>query len=194
MKTFLEMVSTGVDALTIWFRKDLCPGPSKFHHTMSDITFTHIRDGHAAMVDISGKDVIGRYAVATGRIKLRKGTIAAIVAGSFEKGNVLATARVAAITAIKETSRIIPMCHQIQIAGIDVDFEFVGGSDDGSVISAVVKVKSLGRTGVEMEALCGVSVALLTIWDMVKSAEKDEIGNYPDTAISGIRVLEKVKY
>ena len=179
---------------------------------MGEITFTHIRDDHAAMVDISGKDVILRRAVATGRIKLRRETIAAISAGSVEKGNVLATARIAAITAIKETSRIIPMCHQIPITGIDVDFEVVGGtgdagdvvdtgdtdaadsSDGANVISAVVTVASVGRTGVEMEALCGVSVALLTIWDMVKSAEKDESGNYPDTAISGIRVLEKVKY
>ncbi len=175
------------------------PESSKFHHIMGEITFTHIRDDHAAMVDISEKDVIRRRAVATGRIKLRRETIAAIQAGSVEKGNVLATARVAAITAIKETSRIIPMCHQIPITGIDVDFEVVGGGDtDGqevtNAITAVVTVSSVGRTGVEMEALCGVSVALLTIWDMVKSAEKDESGNYPDTEISRIRVLEKVKY
>ncbi|MCK4812102.1 MAG: hypothetical protein KAS74_07495, partial [Methanosarcinales archaeon] len=87
----------------------------------------------------------------------------------------------------------------IPITGIDVDFEVVGGGDAGgqevtNAITAVVTVSSVGRTGVEMEALCGVSVALLTIWDMVKSAEKDESGNYPDTEISGIRVLEKVKY
>ncbi|RZN33454.1 MAG: cyclic pyranopterin monophosphate synthase MoaC [Methanosarcinales archaeon] len=168
---------------------------------MSEITFTHIRDDHAAMVDISEKDVVCRRAVATGRIWLRRGTVAAIQAGSVEKGNVLATARVAAITAIKETSRIIPMCHQIPITGIDVDFEVVGGGGgdaDGqevtNAITAIVVVSSVGRTGVEMEALCGVSVALLTIWDMVKSAEKDESGNYPDTGISSIRVLEKVKY
>ncbi|MEA1909254.1 MAG: cyclic pyranopterin monophosphate synthase MoaC [Euryarchaeota archaeon] len=166
---------------------------------MGEITFTHIRDDHAAMVDISEKDVVRRRAVATGRIKLRRETIAAIQAGSVEKGNVLATARIAAITAIKETSRIIPMCHQIPITGIDVDFEVMGGGDTGgqevtNAINAVVKVSSVGRTGVEMEALCGVSVALLTVWDMVKSAEKDESGNYPDTEISRIRVLEKVKY
>ncbi|MEA1906272.1 MAG: cyclic pyranopterin monophosphate synthase MoaC [Euryarchaeota archaeon] len=167
---------------------------------MGEITFTHIRDDHAAMVDISEKDVVRRRAVATGRIKLRRETIAAIQAGSVEKGNVLATARIAAITAIKETSRIIPMCHQIPITGIDVDFEVVGGAGDAdgevgtNAITAIVTVSSVGRTGVEMEALCGVSVALLTIWDMVKSAEKDESGNYPDTEISRINVLEKVKY
>ena len=175
------------------------PESSEFHHIMGEITFTHIRDDHAAMVDISEKDVVRRRAVATGRIRLRRETIAAIQAGSVEKGNVLATARIAAITAIKETSRIIPMCHQIPITGIDVDFEVVGGGDANgqeftNAINAMVTVSSVGRTGVEMEALCGVSVALLTIWDMVKSAEKDESGNYPDTEISRIRVLEKVKY
>ena len=181
--------------------ESLMPESSKFHHIMGEITFTHIRDDHAAMVDISEKDVIRRRAVATGRIKLRRETIAAIQAGSVEKGNVLATARVAAITAIKETSRIIPMCHQIPITGIDVDFEVVGGGGgdaDGqdviNTITAMITVSSVGRTGVEMEALCGVSVALLTIWDMVKSAEKDASGNYPDTESSRIRVLEKVKY
>lgn len=158
---------------------------------MNNTTFTHIAGDHAAMVDISEKDVVRRRAVAVGRIVLSADTIAAIKAGSIEKGNVLATARIAAITAIKQTSSIIPMCHQIPITGIDVDFEMMEMDD---AIHAAVEVKSVSRTGVEMEALCGVSVALLTIWDMVKSAEKDEGGNYPDTAISGIRVVEKVKY
>ncbi len=194
---------------------------SKTPSTMSETTFTHIKDDRAAMVDISEKGVIGRRAVATGRIDLRRETIAAIQAGNVEKGNVLATARIAAIMAVKETPSTIPMCHQIPITGIDVNFEVVGdaGSVDGAnaadsaggadctgsvgcvdhadganAITAVVEVRSVGRTGVEMEALSGVSVALLTIWDMVKSAEKDESGNYPDTAISEIRVLEKVKY
>ena len=156
---------------------------------MNGTTFTHITDDRASMVDISEKDVIRRRATATGRIKLSEGTIAAINAGSVKKGNVLATARVAAILAVKETSSIIPMCHQIPVASIDVDFEMMDHA-----IQAVVEVKSVSRTGVEMEALCGVSVALLTIWDMVKSAEKDESGNYPATAISDIRVVEKVKY
>ena len=162
---------------------------------MSKTTFTHITDDRAAMVDISEKDVIGRRAVATGRIALSADTVAAIDAGSVEKGNVFATARVAAILAVKETPSIIPMCHQIPITSIDVDFEIMAGADGGAnAIAATVEVRSVGRTGVEMEALTGVSVALLTIWDMVKSAEKDESGNYPDTAISDIRVVEKVKY
>ncbi len=156
---------------------------------MSNPIFTHITDDRAAMVDISGKDAITRRAVATGRIALRRETIAAINRGSVEKGNVLATARIAAIMAVKETPSTIPMCHQIPITGIDVTFEV---ADDA--IHALVEVRSVGRTGVEMEALSGVSVALLTIWDMVKSAEKDDTGNYPDTAITDIRVVEKVKY
>jgi len=157
--------------------------------TMSNPIFTHVTDDRAAMVDISDKDAITRRAVATGRIVLRRETIAAINAGSVEKGNVLATARIAAIMAVKETPSTIPMCHQIPITGIDVNFKV---ADDA--IHALVEVKSVGRTGVEMEALSGVSVALLTIWDMVKSAEKDESGNYPHTAIMDIRVVEKVKY
>ncbi len=90
--------------------------------------------------------------------------------------------------AIKNTSSVIPMCHQITITSIDVRFEI--GID---TIRAEVEVGSVGKTGVEMEALYGVSVALLTIWDMVKSEEKDETGNYPFTGIKNIRVLEKTK-
>jgi len=101
---------------------------------------------------------------------------------------VLATARVAAVLAIKKTPEIIPMCHQIPITAIDVDFEI-----GEKLISAEVEVRTVGKTGVEMEALTGVSAALLTIWDMVKSAEKDENGNYPNTSIRNIRVLEKLK-
>ncbi len=119
---------------------------------------------------------------------LSEGTLKKISSGTVEKGNVLATARVAAVLAVKRTPDTIPMCHQIPITSIDVDFEI--GEE---TIEAVVEVRSVGKTGVEMEALAGVSAALLTIWDMVKSAEKDASGNYPHTAIRNIRVLEKVK-
>ncbi len=80
------------------------------------------------------------------------------------------------------------MCHQIPITGIDVQFDL--GMEN---VKVTVEVKSIGKTGVEMEALHGVSVALLTIWDMVKSVEKDETGNYPSTAIKNIQVIEKIK-
>ncbi|MGE5465508.1 MAG: cyclic pyranopterin monophosphate synthase MoaC [Syntrophothermus sp.] len=150
--------------------------------------FTHIESGRARMVDISGKTDVPRLARAAGEIILSGETIEKIKAGNVEKGNVLATARVAAVLAIKKTPEIIPMCHQIPITAIDVDFEL-----REELISAEVEVRTVGKTGVEMEALTGVSAALLTIWDMVKSAEKDERGNYPHTAIKNIRVLEKLK-
>ena len=150
--------------------------------------FTHIRGDKVQMVDISGKKEVVREAIAEGRIRLREATLSAIREGALVKGNVLATARVAAILAVKETPRIIPLCHPIPLSGIDVDF------DDGEgFIRATVRVRSRGPTGVEMEALTGVSIALLTIWDMVKSAEKDAAGQYPETGIDGIRVIEKRK-
>lgn len=140
------------------------------------------------MVDVSEKREVSRLARAAGDIILSEETVEKIRTGNVEKGNVFATARVAAILAIKKTPEIIPMCHQIPITAIDVDFEI-----DKGMISVEVKVRTVGKTGVEMEALTGVSVALLTIWDMVKSAEKDESGNYPNTSIQNIRVLEKIK-
>ena len=150
--------------------------------------FTHVKGDRVQMVDISGKDEVVREAVAGGRILLRETTLLAIREGTLVKGNVLATARVAAILAVKETPRIIPLCHPIPLSGIDVDF-----ADGDGFITATVRVRSRGPTGVEMEALTGVSVALLTIWDMVKSAEKDASGQYPETRIEGIRVLSKTK-
>jgi cyclic pyranopterin phosphate synthase len=150
--------------------------------------FTHMKGDKVQMVDISGKGEVAREAVAEGRIRLREATLRAIREGSLVKGNVLATARVAAILAVKETPRIIPLCHPIPLSGIEVDF-----ADWDGFILATVRVRSRGPTGVEMEALTGVSVALLTIWDMVKSAEKDAAGQYPETGIEGIRVIEKKK-
>jgi cyclic pyranopterin phosphate synthase len=150
--------------------------------------FTHIKGDRVQMVDISEKSETVREAVAEGRIRLREATLRAIREGTVVKGNVLATARIAAILAVKDTPRIIPLCHPIPLSGIDVDF-----ADGEGCIRATVRVRSRGPTGVEMEALAGVSVALLTIWDMVKSAEKDGAGQYPETGIEGIRVLSKKK-
>ena len=150
--------------------------------------FTHLDDDRARMVDVSAKGEVYRKAVAAGTITLRPDTLSAIRDGTVVKGNVLATARVAATLAIKDTPRLIPMCHAIPVHGIDITFDY---TETG--ITAKVTVISTGKTGVEMEALVGVSTALLTIWDMVKSAEKDEKGQYPVTGISDIRVLEKVK-
>lgn len=150
--------------------------------------FTHIQDDRAQMVDISAKGDVIREAKAAGKIYLRPETLAAIREGKVVKGNVLATARVAATLAVKNTPTIIPMCHPIPISSIEVDF-----TDGDGYIKAVVVVKMTGKTGVEMEALTGVSVALLTVWDMVKSAEKDKDGQYPVTRITDIRVVEKKK-
>jgi GTP cyclohydrolase subunit MoaC len=152
------------------------------------VEFTHISDGRAQMVDISAKKDVVREAVAKGRIYLRPATLAAIREGTVIKGNVLATARVAATIAVKDTPRIIPMCHTILLGAITVDF-----AEGDGYIEATVTTKSTGKTGVEMEALTGVSVALLTVWDMVKSAEKDEHGQYPVTRIENIHVVEKKK-
>ncbi len=150
--------------------------------------FTHLTEKGVKMVEISGKEESRRRAVAAGRIRLRRETIERIKAGAVEKGNVLTTAQIAATMAVKRTSELIPLCHPLQITGVDVSFDI--GEEE---IEAKVGVTCTGKTGVEMEAITGVSVALLTIWDMVKSVEKDESGQYPFTEITGIRVLEKTK-
>jgi len=152
------------------------------------MTFSHIEGDNARMVDISSKEEVSRRAKASGEIQLKSETIEAIKTKKIIKGSVLETARIASIMAIKNTSYVIPMCHHIPITGIDVQFDL--GHDN---IIVTIDVRTIGKTGVEMEALHGVSVALLTIWDMVKSAEKDYTGNYPFTAIKNIRVLEKIK-
>lgn len=150
--------------------------------------FTHIRNERAQMVDISAKGDVIREAVAAGKIFLKPDTLNAIRQGTVVKGNVLSTARVAATLSVKNTPSLIPMCHSIPVSAISVDF-FEGDA----FIEATVRVKSTGKTGVEMEALVGVSIALLTVWDMVKSAEKDADGQYPVTCIQDIRVMEKRK-
>lgn len=149
---------------------------------------THVDEKGVKMVEISSKRDVLRTAKAGGRIKLKPATIKLIREGGVKKGNVLTTAQIAAISAVKRTSELIPLCHNIPITKIDVDFNFYKNE-----IEAVVEVKSIGKTGVEMEALTGASTALLTIWDMVKAVEKDEKGQYPDTRINDIRVIEKVK-
>jgi cyclic pyranopterin phosphate synthase len=142
----------------------------------------------AGMVDITEKPAVFRRATASGTIRLRESTIKAIIAGNVKKGDVLTTARLAAILAVKDTPRLIPLCHPIPITGLDVFFDL-----EEERVRATVTVTSVGKTGVEMEALTGVSAALLNVWDMVKYLEKDETGNYPETEIEKIRVLQKRK-
>lgn len=141
-----------------------------------------------AMVDISDKVPVKRVAVAVGKIMLKESTIAAIKEKKTKKGEVLQVAEVAALLAVKNTPSLIPHCHHIPIESVEVKFLFADKS-----ISCNVTVSAQAKTGVEMEALVGASTALLTIWDMVKYLEKDESGQYPDTRISGIQVIRKVK-
>ncbi len=140
------------------------------------------------MVDITGKEAVPRVAEAAGRITLKKETIAAIRAGKVKKGDPLAAAEIACIQAVKRTPDLIPMCHNVPIGSVNASF--IVGEDH---VEARCRVSATYKTGVEMEALTGVSVALLTVWDMVKYMEKDEGGQYPSTRITDIRVVEKRK-
>ncbi|HJK49003.1 MAG TPA: cyclic pyranopterin monophosphate synthase MoaC [Methanocorpusculum sp.] len=152
-------------------------------------TFTHLNEKNEVhMVDVTPKPDVPREATASGRIYLRQETLKAIAEGTVVKGNVLATAQVAGTMAVKQTWALIPMCPPIPVGAVTVSF-----IQTSEYIEVSCRVKTFGKTGIEMEALTGASVALLTIWDMVKSAEKDENGQYPVTRIEGIHVVEKIK-
>jgi len=155
---------------------------------MEDKEFTHLSKKGVNMVEVSDKPITKRTAISRGKIYLNKETIELIEKEEIKKGNVLTTAQIAAISAVKSTHHLIPLCHSLKITGVDVSFKL--GKED---IEVEVSVTSLGKTGVEMEALTGVSVGLLTIWDMVKSVEKDDQGQYPTTRISDIVVIKKEK-
>ena len=142
-----------------------------------------------SMIDISHKEIVMREAKAIGKIILKKETIDLIKKNAIEKGDVITIAKIAAIQAIKNTSEIIPLCHPIPIEYISIEFNIKENE-----IEVLSLVRTNAKTGVEMEALTGVSVALLTIWDMVKKYEKDEKGQYPNTLIKEIRVIEKSKW
>jgi cyclic pyranopterin phosphate synthase len=140
------------------------------------------------MVDVSEKPVVKRQAEAAGKILLSPDTIQKTREGRVKKGDVLLVAEVAAMNAAKQTHLLIPHCHQIPLDMVNVSFEVSKES-----IEARCLVRTHARTGVEMEALIGVSTALNTIWDMVKYLEKDETGQYPSTRIADIRVVSKEK-
>ena len=132
--------------------------------------FNHFDEqGNAVMVDISGKDVTFRTATARGSIRVSPEIMGAVRNRTMKKGDVLGVARVAGIMAVKQTSSIIPMCHPLLISKCSVDFEVVPEEQE---IRAVCTVRTEGRTGVEMEALHGVSAALLTVYDMCKAVDK----------------------
>ena len=144
---------------------------------------THLdAKGEARMVDVSAKAATERTAVAEGRVVMRKATLALIVSGNAKKGDVLGTARLAGIMAAKRTSDLIPLCHPLALSKVTVDIS----SDNrlpGCIVRASVKVT--GPTGVEMEALTAVSVACLTIYDMIKAVERG-------VRIEGIHLVEKM--
>ena len=141
------------------------------------------------MIDITGKKVVLREAIASGRIGLSAETIKKIKEKNIKKGDPLMVAEIAAINAAKETSLLIPHCHQIPLNTVELNFSI---GDDFIETNCLVKAEAM--TGVEMEALVGVSMALATIWDMVKYIEKDKNGQYPYTSIYDIKVLKKTKY
>ena len=138
-------------------------------------------NGNAIMVDVTEKNITQRQAIAKGKIFVNDETYKRILDGNMEKGDVLSAARIAGIMATKKTSDIIPMCHPLMITKSKIDFEF---NEEEKSITAISLVKLAGKTGVEMEALMGVNVALLTIYDMCKAIDKNMI-------ISDIHLVEK---
>ncbi len=140
------------------------------------------------MVDVTEKPVVRRLAEAAGRIVLSPGTIREIRSGGIKKGDPFPVAEVAGMNAAKQTHLLIPHCHQIPLDTVSLVFEV---ADDWVEMRCLVRAQA--RTGVEMEALVGVSAALNTLWDMVKYLEKDAGGQYPATRIENIRVLRKKK-
>jgi len=141
------------------------------------------------MVDVSGKAEVFRKATAKGTIKLKRETVTLIREGKIAKGSPLYTAKIAGILAAKKTSELIPLCHPLPLTNVEVEAKIL----DEVTVEVAATVKTKAQTGVEMEALAAASVALLTIWDMVKQYEKDSEGQYPTTAIENIHVVRKLK-
>mgnify|MGYP000456216751 FL=1 len=140
------------------------------------------------IVEIGSKPVVERKATATGLLHLQRETKQAIVEKNVKKGDVLEASTIAAIQAVKETPRIIPHCHPIPLEGCKVDWAW-----EGTSLRCTVHVSAHYKTGIEMEALTGVSAGLLCVLDMVKSYEKDEHGQYPDASMTDLKILEKRK-
>lgn len=144
--------------------------------------FTHFDDsGRAHMVDVAGKSDTRRIAVATGRIVMQPDTLKMILDGNAKKGDVLGVARIAAITASKRTADLIPLCHPLALTRVAVEFL---AEEADSAIECRVTAETVGKTGVEMEALTALSVGLLTIYDMCKAVDRG-------MRMEGIRLLEK---
>ena len=137
------------------------------------------------MVDVAGKAPTHRIAVAEGRIEMLPATFALVQAGTVKKGDVLGVARIAGIQAAKKTSDLIPLCHPLALTRVAVDFELVPPTDSApAAVACTTRVETVGPTGVEMEALTALNVALLTIYDMCKAVDRG-------MTITGVRLLEK---
>jgi cyclic pyranopterin phosphate synthase len=153
---------------------------------MAGRKLTHIDPGGAArMVDVSAKTATERVAVAEGRVRMSQATLDLVLSGNAKKGDVLGAARIAGIMAAKKTHDLIPLCHPLAITKVEIDIApdaSTHGDVPGLVVRATVKVT--GQTGVEMEALTAVSVACLTVYDMIKAVERGAV-------IDGIRLIEK---
>jgi cyclic pyranopterin phosphate synthase len=148
---------------------------------------THIDQGGAArMVDVSEKAATERIAIAEGRVRMSAETLELVMSGNAKKGDVLGAARIAGIMAAKKTSELIPLCHPIAITKVEVDIapDDIAPGDGAPALLVRATVKVTGATGVEMEALTAVSVACLTIYDMIKAVERGAV-------IEGIRLVEK---
>jgi cyclic pyranopterin phosphate synthase len=148
-----------------------------------------MEESQVSMVDVSGKAEVFRKATAKGTIKLKPETVALIREEKIAKGNPLYTAKIAGVLAAKKTSALVPLCHPLPLTNIEVKAEIL----DDTTVEVTATVKTKAQTGVEMEALTAVSVALLTVWDMTKQYEKDAAGQYPTTAIEDIHVVKKLK-
>ena len=143
---------------------------------------THVAaDGRVQMVDVSAKPLSARTAIATGKIRLQPETVDLISENRIAKGDVFATARIAGIQAAKQTPQLIPLCHMLPLSDVKID---IVTSNDGAEVKCTAR--TVAQTGVEMEALTGVSIALLTIYDMCKAVDKE-------MRISDIRLVEKTK-
>lgn len=143
---------------------------------------THFnREGDAHMVDVGGKDVTLRVAVAEGRITMRPETLESIRAGGHKKGDVLGIARVAGIMGAKKTAELVPLCHPLALTSVEVDLK---SKPDTNTVHCRARVETRGRTGVEMEALTAVQTALLTVYDMCKAVDRG-------MTMEGIRLLRK---
>ncbi|MET4721364.1 cyclic pyranopterin phosphate synthase [Bradyrhizobium japonicum] len=159
------------------------PAKARQSRTKAGPVLTHIgASGEARMVDVSDKPATERLAVAEGHVVMTKATLDLIVSGNAKKGDVLGTARIAGIMAAKRTSELIPLCHPLALSKVKVDIE-PDPNLPGCLVRASVKVT--GPTGVEMEALTAVSVACLTIYDMIKAVERG-------VRIEGIHLVEKL--